>query len=118
MADRDQPPLFGKRLLPCVLDDTAEAYPQRVFAAIAKTSDVSDGFQDVEFQQIANAVNHVAHRLQAVFGSKLEYKFETMTYIGPPDLRYNIVFYAAVKCGYKVSFDFSVTDSKHAYCEN
>ncbi|KAL9032073.1 MAG: hypothetical protein Q9214_008122, partial [Letrouitia sp. 1 TL-2023] len=65
------------------------------------TGDVSEGFQDVEFQQVARAVNYVAHRLQAVFGSKPEYEFETVTYIGLPDLRYNIIFYAAVKCGYK-----------------
>ena len=29
--------------------------------------------------------------------------FETIAYIGPSDLRYAIVFLAAVKCGYKVS---------------
>lgn len=29
--------------------------------------------------------------------------FDTIAYIGPSDLRYAIVFLAAVKCGYKVS---------------
>ena len=29
--------------------------------------------------------------------------FETVAYIGPSDLRYAVVFQAAVKCGYKVS---------------
>ena len=100
--DSKQRPRYGRRLLPCVLDDEAQANPQRVFAALARSNDLSQGFQDVVFQQVANAVNLVAYRLQAVFGSKPDHEFETLTYIGLPDLRYNIVFYAAVKCGYKV----------------
>ena len=95
-------PSYGRRLLPCVLDDEAQANPQRVFAALARSNDLSTGFQDVVFHQVANAVNFIAYRLQTVFGSKPDHDFETLTYIGIPDLRYSIVFYAAVKCGYKV----------------
>ena len=97
-----QRPQYGRRLLPCVLDDEAQANPQRVFAALTRSNDLSQGYQDVVFQQIANAVNFIAYRLQTVFGSKLDHEFETLTYIGLPDLRYSIVFYAAVKCGFKV----------------
>lgn len=46
--------------------------------------------------------------LQYTFGMTLNDRFETLTYIGVPDLQYSIVFYAAVKCGYKVwLFDLS-----------
>ena len=100
-----QRPDYGRRLLPCVLDDEAQANPQRVFAALTRSNDLSQGFQDVVFQQVANAVNFIAYRLQTVFGSKPDHEFETLTYIGIPDLRYNIVFYAAMKCGYKVILD-------------
>ena len=93
---------YGRRLLPCVLDDEAQANPLRVFAAIARSTELSQGFQDISFRQVANAVNATAYKLQAVFGSQLDHEFETLTYIGTPDLRYNVVFYAAVKCGYKV----------------
>jgi len=100
--DSKQRPHYGRRLLPCVLDDEARANPQRVFAALARSNDLSQGFQDVVFRQVAQAVNFTAYRLQTVFGSNLDRRFETLTYIGLPDLRYSIVFYAAVKCGYKV----------------
>lgn len=97
-----QRPQYGKRLLPCVLDAEAEANPQRVFAAVARSNDVSEGFEDVTFFQVAKAVNFVAHSLQTLFGPQPDHAFETLTYIGLPDLRYSIMFYAAVKCGYKV----------------
>ena len=96
-------PRYGRRLLPCTLDDEALANPQRTFASYARSNDLSQGFQDVEFQHMANAVNHLAFWLRSLFGPKPDHQFETLTYIGVPDLRYNIVFYAAVKCGYKVN---------------
>ena len=95
-------PRFGRRLLPRILDDEAVSNPTRPFAAIPRSEDLADGFRDVTFAQVANAVNHVAFRLQAMFGPP-KHDFETLTYVGIPDLRYNVVFYAAVKCGYKVS---------------
>lgn len=88
--------------MPCVLDDEAVFNPQRVFAVIPRSEDLSQIFNDIFFAQMANAVNYLANRLQALFGPKPDYPFETLTYIGVPDLRYNIVFYAAVKAGYKV----------------
>lgn len=95
-------PDFGRRLLPCILDDEAKNNPQRVFASLVRSHDLSQGFEDVLFQQVANAVNDVAYTLKAVFGPRPNHDFETLTYIGVPDLRYNIICYAAIKCGYKV----------------
>lgn len=109
--DSKQRPHYGRRLLPCVLDDEAQANPQRVFAALARSNDLSQGFQDVLFQQVANAANFIAYKLHTVFGSKLDHDFETLTYIGLPDLRYSIVFYAAVKCGYKVILNSQLNSS-------
>ena len=97
------PPKYGRRLLPRVLDDEAISNPERPFAAIPRSEDLAHGFRDVTFGQVANAVNHIAFRLQTNLGP-LKHDFETLTYVGIPDLRYNLVFYAAVKCGYKVSF--------------
>ncbi|KAL8793203.1 MAG: hypothetical protein Q9195_004233 [Heterodermia aff. obscurata] len=103
MASGEDPrPLYGKRLLPKVLDEQAQSNPDKVFAAIARSDVLSDGFRDVTFSQVAQAVNSLAYVLQSTFGPTLNYDFETLTYIGVPDLRYSIVFYAAVKCGYKV----------------
>ena len=51
--------------------------------------------------QISQAVNKFAYWLEHTIGRSTA--FETVSYMGIPDLRYAIVFLAAVKCGYKVS---------------
>ncbi|KAI9745626.1 MAG: hypothetical protein M1818_001160 [Claussenomyces sp. TS43310] len=94
--------LYGKRLMPAVLDAEAAVHPTRIFAAIPNAADVSQGFRDVSFAEAANATNHVARWLRKTLGPATEREFETLTYIGIPDLRYSIIFYAAVKCGYKL----------------
>lgn len=103
--NKEGSPQYGRKLLPCVLDDEAALNPQRVFAIVPRSDDLSQGFIDVTFAQMANAVNYLADRLQALFGPNPRYHFETLTYIGISDLRYNVVFYAAVKAGYKVGYD-------------
>ncbi|KAL8968464.1 MAG: hypothetical protein Q9183_002448 [Haloplaca sp. 2 TL-2023] len=91
---------YGNRLLPSTLDEEARITPERIFASYSISDDLSEGFQDVTFFQMASAVDCFAHKLREMFGVSQD--FETLTYLGVPDLRYNIVFYAAVKCGYKV----------------
>ena len=105
-------PQYGRRLMPHVLDAEAHTNPHRTFAAILKSSEISDGFVDITYGQMAHAVNFMAYRLQEFFGASLKYDFETLTYFGLPDLRYNIVFYAAIKCGYKVRRDQGSMSSK------
>ena len=51
-------------------------------------------------RQVLNAVNRCAHWLEHIIGRSTV--FETLSYMGLPDLRYAIFFLAAVKCGYKV----------------
>ncbi len=51
---------------------------------------------------MSQAVNVMAWWLEKEIGESST--FETLSYLGPPDLRYAIVFLAAVKCGYKVIF--------------
>ena len=51
--------------------------------------------------EIARAVNKPAWWIEMNLGRSTV--FETVAYIGPPCLRFAIVFLAAVKCGFKVS---------------
>ncbi len=95
-------PAYGSRLLPQVLDDLAASKPKRVYASSPKTFDLEDGFRDVTVLQMSQAVNAMAWWLEKEIGRSST--FETLSYLGPPDLRYAIVFLAAVKCGYKVIF--------------
>jgi len=49
---------------------------------------------------MAKCVNFMAHWISSHLGSSD--RFETLAYIGIPDLRSAAVFLGAVKCGYKV----------------
>ena len=51
--------------------------------------------------EIAQSVDQFSYWLEGSLGRSPS--FETLTYMGVPDLRYAVVFLAAVKCGYKVS---------------
>ena len=92
---------YGSRLLPQVVDQLSQSDPKRVYATFPPASDLSRGFRDVTMLEIAQAVNKLAWWIEMNLGRSTV--FETVAYIGPSDLRYAIVFLAAVKCGYKVS---------------
>lgn len=91
---------YGSRLMPCVVDELANTTPSRVYASIPLASDLSGGFRDVTFREIALATDFLAHWIKSEIGCSGD--FETIAYLGAADLRYAVFFLAAVKCGYKV----------------
>ena len=93
-------PEYGKRLLPQVVDEIARSGPDRIYASFPLSVDLSKGFHDVTFRNMAQAANHLAWWLEAHFGRSTN--SETVAYMGVPDLRTAVFFLAAVKCGYKV----------------
>lgn len=92
---------YGSRLLPTVVDETARSQPELPYSYVPVSSNVGDGFKTVTFSEIATATNHMAFWIEQNLG--LSTYFETLAYMGTGDLRYVVVFLAAVKCGYKVS---------------
>lgn len=102
---------YGSRLLPTVVDDTAKTQPDLPYGYVPISSNIGDGFKAVTFSDIASATNYLAAWIQQNLGSSTS--FETIAYMGPGDLRYVVVFLAAVKCGYKVStLKFSIRDMR------
>ncbi|KAL8938631.1 MAG: hypothetical protein Q9211_003115 [Gyalolechia sp. 1 TL-2023] len=101
-SDQSTKPPYGLRLLPQVLDDLARSKPERVFASVPKTFELKDDFREVTVLQLSRSVDRLARWLEECIGRSST--FETIAYLGLPDLRYTIVFLAAVKCGYKVLF--------------
>ncbi|PVH91860.1 acetyl-CoA synthetase-like protein [Periconia macrospinosa] len=93
-------PNYGSRLLPVVLDEIAEQQPDLIYARIPLTTNISDGFKAVTFADIASATNYVAAWIESTYGRSTN--FSTIVYMGVSDLRYVVVFLAAVKCGYKI----------------
>ncbi|KAI1824128.1 hypothetical protein F4861DRAFT_277511 [Xylaria intraflava] len=99
MASKGRPN-YGRRLMPAVLDELAESTPDRLYAAIPKTADVNDGFRDISVADMARCVNFMAKWIENLHGRSEN--FETLSYIGIPDLRGVAISLAAVKCGYKL----------------
>lgn len=93
-------PAYGRRLVPQVLDELAVTDPERVYAAVPKTANVKDGYQDITVADLASCVNFTAKWIEKKFGTSAD--FETITYIGLSDLRGIVTLLAAIKTGYKV----------------
>ncbi|PVH91878.1 NRPS-like enzyme [Periconia macrospinosa] len=91
---------YGSRLMPVVVDEIAKQQPDLVYASVPLTTNVSEGFKDITFFDIASATNHVAAWIDHRLGRSPN--FDTIAYMGLGDMRYVVVFLAAVKCGYKV----------------
>lgn len=92
-------PQCGRRLPPALLDEIAAEDPERVLYSIAKTDDIRDGFRDINYKTVANAVNRCAHWLKQALGTD---KSRVFCYLGPLDLRYIILVMAAPKAGHTV----------------
>lgn len=90
----------GKRLLPQVVDGVAVSNPKRVWASSPRSLDLIDGFRDITFAELANAVNYVAWWIERRMGCGED--FETLSYMGATDVRYIVIFLAAIKRGYKL----------------
>lgn len=111
-------PTYGRRLVPQVLNQLANTDPQRVYAAIPKTAEVKDGYQDVTVAELARCVDFTAKWIEEKFGRSAPTTFETITYIGLSDLRGIVTLLASIKTGYKVrcrSFYRSMTPDSLLY---
>ncbi|KAJ3727592.1 hypothetical protein C8R42DRAFT_773070 [Lentinula raphanica] len=87
------------RLLPVALESLAHSTPNRVYACIPRSEDVKkDGFRDVTYKQLLNAVDAAAWWLDSedVFSNE---RGQVFTYVGPRDLRYAILLLASIKTG-------------------
>lgn len=91
---------FGKRLLTHVIDDRAQQSHARPYASIPRGPSPRDGFHDISYSAFRNAINRCAQWLHERFG--LSTSYQSIAYIGPLDLRYNIFAMAAVKTGHVV----------------
>jgi hypothetical protein len=87
-------------LLPHIIKKHAQADPSGVFARVPAGTKYTDGYRDVSKLQFKEAVDHTALLIRQTLGESKN--FETLTYIGPGDLRYSIVLIAGIKAGYKV----------------
>ena len=87
-------------LLPTLVDKIAKNDPSMIFCEIPVSSATYlQGFRKITYGQFSMAVDGAAWWLRMELGKSQT--FETLTYIGPNDLRYLILVLGAVKAGYK-----------------
>ncbi|KAF7949957.1 hypothetical protein EAE96_007263 [Botrytis aclada] len=98
---RTSSPQYGRRLPPVLLDEIAAEDPERVLYSVARTDNMREGFRDINYKTVANAVNRCAHWLREMLGTE---KSRVFCYLGPLDLRYVILAMAAPKAGHTAFF--------------
>ncbi|KZM22376.1 catalytic [Ascochyta rabiei] len=102
-TDSTDAKLYGKRLIPTIVDDNVRQQPDRICLSFPRCyTYLRDGFQDVDWRCFANAINRMAHFIHKEIGRSSA--FETLMYMGFPDIRTYIVLVAAIKTGHKILF--------------
>ena len=97
-----------------LVDSRAKRNPEAPYAEYpASPTNFEGGYTKVSYHDFANAINGAAWWLEEKFGRSEE--FQTLAYIGPNDLRYNVFVLAAIKAGYKVSSNFSARHSLEGF---
>lgn len=90
MATSVSPGECGKRLLPVIIDELAREDPNRPWGSIPRDDyDLSQGYADISYLSLANAINKLAWMLDKSVGRSET--FETIAYLGTPDVRYHMV---------------------------
>lgn len=95
---------IGERLLTATVDHLADTDPTKICFSIPLTPSPTVCV-DISYERFANSIDRLAWWLEQNVG--LSDNYETICYLGPPDLSYFIFALAACKCGYKVC-DLSV----------
>jgi len=90
----------GERLLPVLIDDIARTDPERTFAAVPKSANPEDGFEDISYYNLSTAISRCSWWIEENIGQSTD--FEPLAYIGPLDLLYHVFTFAAIKTGHKV----------------
>lgn len=99
------------QLIPTLIDQIAENEPEATWAAVSVSpTETNAGYQNITYQQLANAINSAAWWLEEQLGRGD--MTEPLVYFGTggSDIGYAILLIAAVKAGYYVSPDSSAQD--------
>ena len=97
----EPPPRCGQRLLPQLIDQIAKHDPDRALVSIPRGADVADGYMDVSFKTLATAIDRCAWWIDDNVGRSQE--LAPIFFIGPTDIRYLLILFAAAKTGHVVS---------------
>ncbi|RDL38882.1 Uncharacterized protein BP5553_03222 [Venustampulla echinocandica] len=84
-----------RKPFPTMIDERAVEHPDKVFAIIPRTETIHDGYRDFTYGELSKAVNLMSWWIDRELGKSTS--FETIAYMGIPDIRYAFLFAAALK---------------------
>lgn len=100
---------YGRRLIPTLIDEYAREVPDKTYCFVARSSLIEDGFEAISYSKFADAISHCSLWMESELGRGRN--FDTVAYLGPPDLRTTILIVATIKTGHKVTSFVSYFDS-------
>lgn len=92
---------LGRRSLVNIVDERAKSGYERPVAMFPKSQDLSAGFREINYVELANAVNRVCWWLEETIPD-LDESEGSFAYFGPNDLRYLVFVLATMKTSRKV----------------
>lgn len=94
-----------RTLLNTVIEEQSSRFPNKTYAYVPKTEDIEDGFREMSYHELRNAVMKMAHWLDAELGKlpQTRESRECIAYIGPNDLRYAFLLLGADRTNRKVT---------------
>jgi len=100
-----QQALQHRTLLNTVIEERSFQTPNKTYAYVPKTEDVEEGFREMSYHELRNAVMKMAHWLDAELGKLPQTRDnrECIAYIGPNDLRYAFLLFGADRTNRKVT---------------
>jgi acyl-CoA synthetase (AMP-forming)/AMP-acid ligase II len=90
----------GERTLIETFLALAKVHPDRLYGSICLTQSETSEFRDFTVIELDQAVDRCAWTIKEQFGVVTDH--ETLLCLCESDFRYTIMFFAAIKCGYKV----------------
>ena len=91
------------RILLDVVLSNAHKFPEKIWASVPiSQTDPAEGYRDLTYMQLHNAINRSAWWLANTFQGKTSREFEPLAYIGTPDTRYMIFALTAIKAGFQI----------------
>ena len=91
---------FGERLIPTVIDQRANDYPERVFASFGIDDEFSS-YRDVTYGQLSKAIDRLSWWIANEIGTSES--FGTICYLGKASILNFMLIVSAVKTGHQVS---------------
>ncbi|KAJ5692441.1 NRPS-like enzyme [Penicillium macrosclerotiorum] len=100
------------RLLPNLVDELAVSNPGQLYCIHAKSHKVDDGWHEITFQSLANAVNRLTWWINECLNG--DSTSQILAYVGANDLRYSAFILACAKLGH-VALLLSTRNSQTAF---